>query len=312
MTIMDRTVSLEVNGSTQQVRLCADGAGLPPMLIVQAGPGLPVRHEVRRFQQLLRLESSFLVAYWDQRGCGNASQNEAKSVSLRQQVDDLRTVLRWLHNETGQTVTVLGISLGATFVLQAVGDEGDSVRSVIAVSPDADTTRSDAAVEMFLREKGVLAANHRVRAKLEKLGAPPYTDAAAFQLRASLLADLGGIEVGRNYGALLRGTLFGMLGTYGVVGTAKALRNMNLIQSALLPQLVTLDLLADPPRVKVPAHYIFGERDPLTPAAIATQLPRAIAAPATTVALVPNAGHMVHFDQPAVVRAIAMRAGNDA
>lgn len=121
--VIDKTVKLEINGSTQQIRLCAERTGLPPILIVQAGPGLPLLHEVAKFQQHLHLESDFLVGYWEQRGCGNASQQDATSVSLQQQVHDLRTVLRWLQNETKQTVIVFGISLGATIVLQAVEHE---------------------------------------------------------------------------------------------------------------------------------------------------------------------------------------------
>jgi hypothetical protein len=57
-------------------------------------------------------------------------------------------------------------------------------------------------------------------------------DAAAFQRRASLLVDLGTIERGKTFGALLRETLFSMIRTYGVFGTVKALRNLNLVQRA--------------------------------------------------------------------------------
>jgi len=310
--VIDKTVKLEINGSTQQIRLCAERAGLPPILIVQAGPGLPLLHEVAKFQKHLQLESDFLVSYWEQRGCGMASQQDARSVSLKQQVDDLRTVLQWLKNETKQTVIVFGISLGATIVLRAVEHEPDKAKSVVAISPDANTASSDASVYSFLQERSTLAGSGRLSARLKKLGEPPYTDSAAFQLRARLLTDLGGIERGKKFSALLRETLFAMIRTYGLVGTVKALRNMNLIQRQLLPQLVALDLFANPPRLAMPVHYIFGEQDPLTPAAIVKQLPVAIAAPENTVALVPDAGHMVHFDQPEVVRSIAVRAGNDA
>lgn len=88
---------------------------------------------------------------------------------------------------------------------------------------------------------------------------PPYTDSAAFQLRASLLADLGAIEQGKKFSNLLRDTLFGMIDTYGIFGTVKAMRNMNLIQRKLLPQLVSLDLFVNPPRLAIPVHYVFGE-----------------------------------------------------
>jgi pimeloyl-ACP methyl ester carboxylesterase len=305
---VDKTVKLEINDSTQQLRMCATHTGLPPLLIVQAGPGLPLLHEVAKFRRHLHLETDFLVCYWDQRGCGIASKQEAQGVSLQQQVHDLRAVLEWVHTETNQAVVVLGISLGGTIVLQAAAHEPDRVKSVIAISPDADTAASDAFVYSFLNEQGALAKSRRLSARLKKLGEPPYTDSAAFQLRASILTDLGGIERGKKFISVIRETLFGMIGTYGLIGAAKALRNMNSIQGALLPPLASLNLFADPPRLAVPIHYIFGEQDPLVPAAIATRLSAAIAAPVSTVTFVPNAAHMVHFDQPEIVRSIAMRA----
>jgi pimeloyl-ACP methyl ester carboxylesterase len=307
MAITD-TVKLEINSSTQKVLMCAERTGLPPLLIVQAGPGLPLLHEVRKFQRLLQLEKDFLVSYWEQRGCGNASQQDAKSVSFLQQVDDLRAILRWLHHETKHTVIVLGISLGATIALRAVEIEPDKVKSVIAISPDANTAGSDASVYSFLQDQSALARDGRLSGRVKKLGMPPYTESTAFQDRASLLADLGTIEQGKNFNAILRETLFAMIRTYGLFGTAKALRNMNLIQRKLLPELVSLDLFANPPRLAVPVHYVFGEQDALTPSSIVKRLPAAIEAPACTAILVPKAGHMVHFDQPEIVRSIAVSA----
>jgi pimeloyl-ACP methyl ester carboxylesterase len=307
MAITD-TVKLEINGSSQKIRMCAEHTGLPPLLIVQAGPGLPLLHEVRKFQQLLQLEKDFLVSYWEQRGCGKASQQDAKSVSLLQQVDDLRAILRWLRDETKHTVIVFGISLGATIALRAVENEPDIVKSVIAISPDANTVESDASVYSFFQDQSALARDNRLSGRVKKLGRPPYTDSAAFQGRASLLADLGTIEQGKNFNAILRETLFAMIRTYGLFGTAKALRNMNLIQRKLLPELMSLDLFDNPPRLAVPVHYVFGEQDALTPGAIVQRLPAAIEAPACTAILVPNAGHMVHFDQPEIVRSIAVSA----
>jgi pimeloyl-ACP methyl ester carboxylesterase len=309
--VIDKTVKLDINGSTQQIRLCTERIGLPPILIVQAGPGLPLLHEVVKFQDRLHLERDFLVGYWEQRGCGAASQKDTKSVSLQQQVDDLCTVMQWFQNETKQTVIVFGISLGATIALKAVEREPDKAKSVIAISPDANTASSDACVYSFLQEQSVRSKSRRLCERVKKLGEPPYRDSAAFQRRARLLADLGGIERGKKFSALLRETQFGMLGTYGLAGTGKALRNMNLIQRELLPQLVSLDLFANPPRLETPVYYVFGEQDPLTSAAIVKQLPVAIAAPAKTVTLLPDAGHMVHFDQPELVRSIATRARND-
>jgi pimeloyl-ACP methyl ester carboxylesterase len=297
---IDKTVTLDVNGSTQRIRLCAERAGLPPLLIVQAGPGWPVLNEVTKFQRRLHLEKDFLVVFWEQRGCGPASRDDATSVSLPQQVADLRAVLRWLHDETKCPVIVFGISLGGSISLRAAEHEPDRVKSVVAISPDSQTAWSDASADAFLQKQS--AGNRRLIRRVAKLAKPPYVDPALLQRRASLLADLGAIERGKTFNALLREAVFGMLRTYGVLGTVKTLRNMNLVQRTMLPELISLDLFANPPRLAVPVHYLFGEQDALTPAAVVKDLPAAVAAPASTVLLVPDAGHMVHFDQPDVVR----------
>jgi len=126
------------------------------------------------------------------------------------------------------------------------------------------------------------------------------------------LADLNTIERGKTSSALLREALFSLVGTYGAIGAARALRNLNLIQRRLLPELVALDLFANPPHVTIPVHYVFGGHDALNPASIVSLLPTTIGAPGSTVTVLPDAGHMAHFDQPDVVRSIAVRAINGA
>src|SRR5262245_54507270 len=122
---MDKTIPLSINASTQRIRLCAAHAEFPPLLVVQAGPGLPLLHEVTKFQRRLNLERDFLVSYWEQRGCGAASAQDARTVSLHQQVDDLRAVVQWLHQQTNQPIVLFGISLGGAVVLRAAEHERD-------------------------------------------------------------------------------------------------------------------------------------------------------------------------------------------
>ena len=93
---IDGILPLDINGSRQRVRLCATRIGLPPVLIVQHGPGFPLLHEVDKFRRRLDLERDYLVVYWEQRGCGNAPAHEARGVSLAQQVEDLLAVLAWV------------------------------------------------------------------------------------------------------------------------------------------------------------------------------------------------------------------------
>jgi pimeloyl-ACP methyl ester carboxylesterase len=84
------------------------------------------------------------------------------------------------------------------------------------------------------------------------------------------------------------------------------MRNMQVVQRKLLPELVSLDLLSHTPRVAIPVHYVFGEDDALTPAAVVRDLPEKVAAPGSTVTVLPDAAHMVHFDRPQAVRSIVV------
>jgi pimeloyl-ACP methyl ester carboxylesterase len=301
---IDRTIDLDVNGSRQRIRLCAEQEGRPPLLIVQGGPGLPLLNEVRKYQRLLDLERDFLVGYWEQRGCGDAPARDTDGVSMLQQVSDLRTVLRWFFEHTRQPVSVLAISIGGTFALLAAEHESDHLEAIVAVSPDLQTATGDAAADAFIRTRAGQHANRATRQRAVALPTPPYTDPAAFQQRVRLLGDLGGIEHGKTFGALLREALLSIVRTYGVAGAMRTLRNMNRIQRGLMPQINSLDLLVSPPRIAVPVHFVFGDSDPLNPPALVNSLPTAIAAPATTVTVVADAGHMVHFDHPTVVRSI--------
>jgi pimeloyl-ACP methyl ester carboxylesterase len=297
---IDRTVALDINGSRQKLRMCAARAGLPPILIVQAGPGLPLLHEVAKFQRLLNLEKDFFVCYWEQRGCGDALAKDAESFSMSQQVADLRTVVQWLYGETKQRIVLFGISLGGTAVLRAVESEAERVRAIVAISPDSQTAISDAYVDAFVRE--------RAPGRSKKLAPPPYLEPSGLQQRAGLLADLDSIEYGRTFGELAREMLFALIRTYGIVGTVRTLRNMRTIQRKVLPEFASLDLLSNPPRVPVPVHYVFGENDAITPPALVKDLPASIAAPEITVVCVPRGGHMVHFDRPEIVRPIVLAA----
>ena len=304
---VDRTIELEIDGTRQRLRLCAARDGLPPVLVVQAGPGLPLLNEVPKFQQRLKLEQNFQVAYWDQRGCGSASSRDRQGLTLSTQVEDLCFVLRWLAAETGQKVVVLGISLGATVALLAANRVAHCIKSLVLVSVDTDAVASDSAVHSFLRRQAAKPENHKMAEQYARLGAPPYLAPAPFQLRARLLVDLGVIEKATRFGPLLREMIASLVRNYGWVGAARALRNMNAIQAAMLPELARLDLFAHWPQPAPPVHYVFGKNDPLAPPALVRKVLGTLHHE-DSLATLADAGHMAHFDDPAAIRALIAQA----
>ena len=303
---IDKTLQVEFNGSKQQVRICAADASAPPVLVIQAGPGFPTLHEVRKFQRTLALERKLTVFYWDQRGCGAAKKQDAENVSFQQQVNDVRAFIRWANENSGQKVTLLSVSLGSTFSIIAAEQEQDKVKALIAISPDINLADMDASVAAFLSERAAsMPRPRRFISNLKKLGDPPYLDPALLQLRARLLTDSGAIESGKSFAAAAAEFLFGLVRAYGPIGAVTALRNMNVVQRRLLSELAERNVLTDLPPLDFPVHCVLGGKDPLVPTSARERLADL---PGYSVTNIPEAGHMAHFDHPDIVSSIVLRA----
>jgi proline iminopeptidase len=297
-------LQIRINECMLSVRVCTMNAGNPPVLVVQAGPGLPLLHEVRKFQQRLGLERRFTVYYWDQRGCGPARTRDARSVSFSQQVDDLRALVCWIKTRSGQPVTLFGVSLGGTMSLLAANSPTDAVASVIAISPDIETAESDSSVASFLAEQLQVPNRRTLESRVTRLGSPPYIEPERFQLRARILSDLGVIERKKRFAGIATEMLSRLVMTYGIAGTVRALRNMTTIQRRLLPELASLNLSGQLSRLDVPVDFLIGECDPLVPASLRRRLSELSNTSGISVTIAPRAGHMVHFDRPDIVRLI--------
>lgn len=301
--LIDYLKHLDINGSMQRARVCAARPGLPPLLVVQAGPGLPLLHEVALFQQGLRLEEHFTVYYWEQRGCGPARKQFAQSVSLAQQIDDVGAWVEYIRSEASRDVILMGISLGATVALMAAGRGLQGIRAIVAISPDLKFPDIDLHVATYLA--GAVAP--RQQAKLKRLGPPPYLEASRFQQRAQLLADAGVIRRDRRFFSLAGEMILGLLKTYGLLDTLRTLRNMSIVQGRMLPELLELDVFPSLSQIRSPVHYLVSPSDPFMPPDILRQLEAIAESMGQAITLVPDARHMVHLDRPDVVRSVLKR-----
>jgi pimeloyl-ACP methyl ester carboxylesterase len=300
---LDEAIGLEVDGVEQRLRLCAARRGLPPVLIIQGGPGLPLLNEAPKFRSRLSLEDDFTVAYWDQRGCGPAAREAADTVGLGRLLDDLRCVLRHLHARTGTKVALLGISIGGTLAIQAAARERELVSKVVAVSPDLDAAASDDYAYEILNDRSIKRRDKRMAGILRRLGPPPYTSPSRFQQRLRLLANEGSIERDIKFGRMAATHVRSLVGCYGLAGAASTLRNTATIQARLLPALAELRLFDSWPETTVPLHLVFGADDILMPPSVVETATRLLK-PDDSLVVLPRAGHMVHFDRPEAVKGI--------
>ncbi|HEY1332627.1 MAG TPA: alpha/beta hydrolase [Myxococcaceae bacterium] len=282
----------------------ASAPGLPPLLVIQAGPGFPLLSERRRYRRLLALERHFSVYFWDRSGTGLHAPSPA-GLSLKAHLDETIALLNRITLISGRKVTVLGISIGGTLALLTRQRMPEAVQRVVAVSPDLDTAASDRhayeRIQAAVREPRWKS----LASKAARLEPPPCLDLAQFRLRATLLGHLGSLEARASYGTQVLRLALGIAGTYGPHRLPRVLANMDASTKALAPELARVDLLSRWPWSPVPADLVFGDADLLSPASVIERA-RLLLGPQDTLRVVPRAAHMAHFDAPAVVRSVVL------
>ena len=286
------------------VRMQSSANGLPPLLVIQAGPGLPLLNERRRYRKLLALEDHFSVFYWDRSGTGLHSVPPGR-ITLDAHLDDTVALLKHVARTSGRKVTVLGVSIGGTLALLARKRVPEIVERVIAISPDLDTAAADRNAHARILAAVREPRWQRIASKVAQLQAPPCLDAAQLKLRAELLGQLGRLEATSSYGMQVLRIALSICRTYGPHRLPRVLANMDASARALLPELSKVDLLSHWPRSPVPADLVFGDADFLSPPEVIERA-RALLGPRDTLRIVPGAAHMAHFDAPAVVRSVVL------
>ena len=111
---------LNINQSVQWVLVRGKNKDAPLLIHVQQGPGLPMISEANEMEKHLHLENHFLVAYWDQRGCGKSFSKDIppETINLAQMADDIIACTKYLLKKYNKNKAVIvGYSIGATIAL---------------------------------------------------------------------------------------------------------------------------------------------------------------------------------------------------
>ena len=294
---------ININNTEQWVLVRGKTADAPLLIHVQAGPGLPIIPEADTMEKLLHLEDHFLVAYWDQRGCGKSfsKQVDPKSINFSQLSNDIIScTTNLLRKYSKHNAIVVGYSIGATASLMAAVKQNDLFSNLFLVGMDVDIPAANVFTIDFALKRASERNNRKMIKNLEELKRTPIIDAKRFQQRAKILTDLGGIKVGSNYVQLVLSTVKNMLlcKSYTIGDIVKTIKGMELCQNALLNELDTLNLFKIISAVDVPVHFIHGKRDGVSPYDIALSFYNHLQAEQKEFTTFENSAHMPHYDEP--------------
>ena len=293
---------ININNSYQWVLVRGKNIDAPLLIHVQQGPGLPMISEANEMEKRLRLEDKFLVAYWDQRGCGKSYSKDIlpETISLEQMADDLIVCTKYLLEKYSKDKAVIvGYSIGATISLMAAAKDSSIFRVIFATGVDVDIPYANDFALDFAMRKAVAGNNKKLIQEINTLKQQPIVETKRFQQRAKILTNLGGINAGSKYFNLLLSSVKHILFSryYGIGGLAKTMKGMAFCQNCLIPELNSLRLFQKVKKIAVPVHFIQGRLDAIAPPEKGRTYYEQLEAPEKSFTFFERSAHMPQYEE---------------
>jgi proline iminopeptidase len=294
---------IDINNSHQWVLVRGRKLDSPLLIHVQAGPGLPMISEANEMERHLHLEDKFLVAYWDQRGCGKSFNKHIlpETITLDQIADDIITCTKYLLNKYHKSKAVIvGYSLGATTSLMAAAKDSAIFSAIFAAGVDVDIPYANQYALDYAMDTAVAGNYKKQVQKINELKRQPITESKRFQQRAQILTDLGGIKSGSSYNSLVISSVKNIVfsGYYGFRGLIKTMRGMAFSQNALIPEMNSLNLFQRVTKLSVPVHFIQGNLDAVAPPVKGKEYYGQLQATDKSFTIFEKSAHMPHYEEP--------------
>lgn len=118
----------EIGGYKFHTEIFGD-PGATPVIVVHGGPG----GDYEYLRPLQGLAKDYRVIFYDQRGTGLSPRVVKKSLTMEQNLDDLRSVVEYFSN--GKKVKLIGHSWGAMLAVGYLSKHQDKVSQAVIVEP---------------------------------------------------------------------------------------------------------------------------------------------------------------------------------
>ena len=313
---IDTLESVRSGHATQWIRVRGADAANPVLLLIQQGPGLPMISEAHRLEHLLGLEQAFTVVYWDQRGCGRSlrRRQDRAGISRERLVADTVSLLDVLCERFGAKTYVAGFSFGATLGAYAAAQRPDLVATLVATGMDIDGAAAGRCAYDFALGTARQRGSRRAIRQLEAIGPPPHLTSKQFATQVRWATNFGGVTGNETYATLVRGLLASLVGSpdYSAADIIRTVRGITATQTALLPELASMNLAAAVPRIDVPVVMVQGRHDQVAPGAAAQEYAGLLQAPSKQLVWFENSAHTPQLEEPGKFRDLLLGVRDSA
>lgn len=174
---------VEIGGIPQWVTINGDHCANPVVLLVHGGPGNPMSLFADRMYGAF--EKDYTMVQWDQRGAGMTygknRPSEDTPLTFEQITDDGIELTQYLTQRLGKRqVIVMGGSWSSIIAIRMIKARPDLFTAYLGWSQIVNYRDNSTATYTILLNKARQAGDTDSLAKLEALGAPPWTDPRSF------------------------------------------------------------------------------------------------------------------------------------
>lgn len=292
-----------LGGVEQAVLLRGRSEKNPVLLFLHGGPGTSELGLVRTYN-CAALEPHFTVAVWDQRGAGKsfAAIEPESAMTVEQLVSDCCELVEWLCARFGQEkICLVGHSWGSLLGVLAVHRRPERFHAYVGIGQVADMLEGERRSYAWTLAQAEQRGDARAMKTLRRIGPPPY----AGDLRASVIAQRGLVA---RYGGEVhgnpRGGVFLLLRSllrtreYSWRDRVNVFRGVFASMRLLWPQILSIDLLAQAPELKVPVFFLLGRHDQEAPSTVAERYFEALVAPRKTLVWFERSAHFPNVEEP--------------
>jgi pimeloyl-ACP methyl ester carboxylesterase len=276
----------------------------PVLLFLHGGPGTPMMPESWTFQR--PWEDYFTVVQWDQRAAGKtwseAGRKPGTPLSIDLMTNDAIELVQYLRTTYGKRkIFLMGHSWGTVLGLEVARRRPDLLFAYVGVGQVVDMVRNEEAGYRLTLDAA--RRQHNVQAVAELDAIAPYPN-------ADRSLPLYKTAVERKWAVALRGMVYNATGEdedarrrlspdYTPYDVESARQGELATVTALWPTLGRASF-ADLRSLDCPLVIFAGERDMVTPPALARKFFDRVRAPSKRFFLVPDAAHYVVNEAPGV------------
>ena len=290
---------VELGGINQYIMIRGRDIDNPILLFLHGGPGYAQISFARKYQE--KLEDSFIVVNWDQRGSGMSYSFSVpkESMNKEQFIEDGIELIDYLCRKYDKDkVYLVGHSWGSELGLNIIDQYPEKIAAFLSVGQLVNGLDNETVSYDFVVEKAQKNNDRKALEELKKIGRPPYKNIVRDTMtQRKWLEKYGGVERKVNtLNDIILSSIFSPEYT-GIDGLKFALGS-KFSADTMWGHNVDVDFIKDLPEVKVPIYFIAGRYDYNTPSILIENYYNHIIAPEKDFIWFEESAHFPHFEEP--------------